>query len=130
MKLSDAREAYYDHSGSASTVARQLGFAGIALVWIFRSPENASVVLPAALQAPAVLLIIGLGFDLMQYAASALIWGGFARHHERRHPNAKEAKAPAWLNWPGLVCFWTKIAAVISAYVLLLRFAAGGVSFG
>lgn len=128
MKLSEARDAYYSHSASASTVARQLGFAGIALVWVFQQPADQLVVLPAALRAPTILLILGLGLDLLQYAISALLWGAFARHHERRKSSA--AQAPPWINWPALFCFWGKLGSVVCAYTLLLTFVARGISFG
>ena len=39
MKLSDYRETYYEFSGKASDVTRQLAFAGIAIVWIFKIEE-------------------------------------------------------------------------------------------
>ncbi len=36
MKLSDYRETYYEFSGKLSDVSRQLSFAGIALIWLFK----------------------------------------------------------------------------------------------
>lgn len=37
MKLKDAREHYYFYSGKTSDLVRQLGLAGIAVIWLFKS---------------------------------------------------------------------------------------------
>lgn len=37
MKLQDVRSTYYELSGKTSDLVRQLGFAGIALIWLFRT---------------------------------------------------------------------------------------------
>ena len=132
MKISEAREAYYGYSGSVSTVARQLAFAGIALVWVFRVPSEDTVILPGALWLPTILLILGLALDMIHYLVSAAVWGVFHRISEKRHPDEpdREVDAPAWLNWPGLAAFWGKAFSIASALLLLLRFAIRGVSFG
>jgi len=36
MKLKDAREIYYFYSGKTSDLVRQLGLAGIAVIWLFK----------------------------------------------------------------------------------------------
>lgn len=35
MTLSDYLASYYELSGKASDVSRQLAFAGIAVIWVF-----------------------------------------------------------------------------------------------
>jgi hypothetical protein len=132
VKLSDARKAYYDLSGTGSTVARQLAFAGIALVWVFRAPGEDTVVLPAALWLPTIFLVSGLALDMLHYLCSAAVWGAFHRINEKRFPDEpdREVEAPHWLNWPALVAFWGKASSIALAYLLLLRFAVRGVSFG
>ncbi len=124
MNLADYRAAYYELSGKASDVARQLAFAGIALIWIFHERGNAPIALPASLVAPAALFVCGLGFDLLQYVSGALIWGAFQRLQERRlGPDSKKAlSAPPWFNWPGLFFFWSKLLLILAAYVLLLAY--------
>jgi len=37
MKLAQARGHYEYFSGKASDISRQLGFAGIALIWVFKT---------------------------------------------------------------------------------------------
>lgn len=124
MDLADYRASYYELSGKASDVARQLAFAGIALLWIFHERGGAPVALPKPLAWPAALFICGLGFDLLQYLWGALIWGAFARYQEKRLGPAskKPLVAPAWFNWPGIALFWSKLFLVLLAYGLLLSY--------
>lgn len=83
MDLKDARENYVYFSGQASTVVRQLGFAGIAIIWIFSEgdkPNRATV--PRDLLVPGLLLVVALASDLLQYVAGALCWGCYQRWRE------------------------------------------------
>jgi hypothetical protein len=131
MKLSQAREAYYAHSGSASSNSRQIAFAGIAVIWLFNSPsELRPIALPEELIFVALLLVISLALDLMQYVFASLIWGAFSRIVEYRirrqlsEDLSYDPDVPAnpLLNWPGLACFWAKLAVLITAYAFLGRF--------
>ncbi|MCE3003985.1 MAG: hypothetical protein LW860_14990, partial [Xanthomonadaceae bacterium] len=84
MKLSAARETYYSHSGNASTAARQIAFAGIAVVWIFNQPNaGRPIELPELLMSALLLLCTSLALDLMQYSLSAAVWGYYSRSKER-----------------------------------------------
>lgn len=124
MNLADYRTAYYELSGKASDVARQLAFAGIALIWIFHERGDTPIAIPTSLVTPAALFICGLGFDLLQYVCGALIWGAFHRYHEKRlGPESKKPlAAPAWFNWPGVFFFWSKLLLVLGGYALLLSY--------
>jgi hypothetical protein len=74
MKLSEARECYYSHSGNASAAARQIAFAGIAVVWVFNQPQSGQLLaLPDALVMVLLLLCATLACDLLQYAFSAAV---------------------------------------------------------
>lgn len=123
MKLSDFRKAYYEYSGKTSDVSRQLAFAGIALVWIFRIPNELRV--PDGLLFPTALLAFALGCDLCHYVAGTLIWGGAHRRREKqlKDPNDDpESTAPAWYNYPGNACFVLKVIFVIWAYMLIITY--------
>ncbi len=118
MKLSEAREYYVDHSRQASTVARQLAFAGIALIWVFRSApaEPGEPFLPREFLLPAVLIVVALAADLLQYAWASGAWGVIQRRMEL---SGNEEDAPDWVNRPSLVLFWGKIGCVVTAYASL-----------
>lgn len=121
-KLSEFRAAYYDFSAKASEVSRQLAFAGIAIVWVFRR-ENAGVpAVPPDLVLPTLLLAAGLAFDLLHYVVATVMWGTFTRQREKRlhgSDDDPEVDAPRWINWPALTLFALKLAVVGAAYVLL-----------
>lgn len=122
MKLKDARELYYFYSGKTSDLVRQLGLAGIAVVWIFKVDVQGIPKIPQALLPPLILIVLGLALDLLQYAVATSIWGIFQRRKELSGiADDADFLAPKQLNWPTIVFFVLKAASIIAAYVYLLR---------
>jgi hypothetical protein len=130
MKLEDARAAYQELSGKASEIARQLGFAGIAIIWLFRSDVAGISQVPKPLLWPGVLIVVALAFDLLQYAVGALIWGRVHRQREKAGEIGKDFVVPARVNWPALFFFWGKLGCITVAYVLLILFVAKVIKLG
>jgi hypothetical protein len=123
MKLESYRSDYYAFSTKASELCRQLSFAGIAVIWIFKNEDGGPLAVPAALLIPALGFCVSLALDLLHAAVGTLIWGAFARHHERHGVgDTAEVTAPAWLNWPSLVFFWGKVGTTIVSYLFLARY--------
>ncbi len=123
MKLKDYRDTYYGLSAKASDVSRQLSFAGIAFIWIFKSEKGGSLSISPDLLWPALLFAGALALDLMHYVLGSLIWGVFARYREYKgNKDEDELDAPAYFNWPTLFCFWAKVIFVVTAYVLVLEY--------
>lgn len=117
------RDTYYQLSGKLSDISRQLDFAGIALIWLFKVEMGGKHAIPSALLLPAALLVAALSVDLLQYIYSCAAWGVYNRILEIRSiPFDKEFKAPPPINWPTLVCFWSKVLLTVAAYVGLLLF--------
>ncbi len=83
MKLSKASEYYYFHSEKSSEIARNLGFAGIALIWVFKVEVGGEPSVPSGLLLPAFFLIVGLIFDFLHYVSASLLWGIFHRSKEK-----------------------------------------------
>lgn len=127
MKIKDALENYYFHSGKASDNVRQLAFAGIAVIWIFKIDLNGSPKLPPELLLPLVLIAVGLAADLFQYYFAAVCWGFYHRWKEQQVQVREDTdfKAPHQLNWPGLVCYHIKIFTIIGGYYYILKFLVG-----
>ena len=120
MELKEYLQAYYTYSEKASNITRQLGFAGIALIWVFGGPNSNELLVPHKLILPGVFLVLGLSCDLLQYVSGTLIWGLFHRMKEREGLDANDKlKAPAWLNKPILFFFITKMVAISVGYVLI-----------
>lgn len=127
MKLSAARDCYYTFSGNASSVSRQVAFAGIAVVWVFNQPQSDSpIYLPHSLSSVLLFLCFTLALDLLQYTVSTAIWGLYSRHKEKqlshRFHEDPDIEPPHFINWPALVMFWLKIASLFCAYALLAKF--------
>ncbi len=132
MKLSNYKDDYHEFSGLASSASRQLAFAGIALLWLFKSGDNGAYELPKQLLVPAAALIITLAFDILQYVTGSLIWYAFFRVNEKKTKEIgedPELEAPSYYSWPIMVLFYLKIIAVIFAYYRLLIFAISTIKF-
>ena len=124
-KLSDYKTAFEDFSGRASGAARQLAFAGIALLWVFRIESADGISLSLPLWWAAGILIAALGFDLLQYVYGAVCWGIFFCFHEKRLKGNRKnpaLDAPVWLNYVTNTFFLSKIGCVVLAYAVLLYY--------
>jgi hypothetical protein len=125
MKLRDARELYYFYSGKTSDLVRQLGLAGIAIIWIFKYDVQGIPKIPLELLVPLILIVLGLALDLLQYAVATSIWGIFQRRKEISGiTDDAEFLAPKQFNWPAIFFFILKAVAIIAAYAYLLRYLA------
>lgn len=123
MKLKDTLENYYYHSGKTSELVRQLGFAGIAIVWVFKADVAGRQTVPPELIPAALLVVTALTLDLLHYATGSLIWGIYHRIKENAGATpAAEFLAPRQINWPALVFFWSKTLVMVVAYGFILKF--------
>jgi hypothetical protein len=123
MKLSGYLKDYYFYSGKTSSVARQLAFAAIAIIWVFRYTDDPNRILPRELVQPAFFMALSLTLDLFQYIAGSIIWWIFHRVKEKEGLKATdEIKASIWLSVPIHLFFWSKIASLILGYGLILIF--------
>jgi hypothetical protein len=130
MKLSDYKNTYYEMSASASNVARQIAFAGIALIWIFKKDSNIGLALPNELLWPTLLLILGLTADLLQYISASVVWGVFHRTNEAKgHKPDDQLDSPAFLNWPALLFFWAKLIFISCGNIAIIAYATKSINF-
>jgi hypothetical protein len=84
VKLEHARAKYYDCTGTASAIGRQLALAGVAVVWIFKdaAPDGHIALKPDLLTA-LLLFFVALVLDFAHYVVGAAIWGIFSFRNER-----------------------------------------------
>ena len=133
MKLSDCRKAEDEYSAKASDIARNLAFAGIALVWIFKSDTSGHKAVPYFLVWPTILIVSGLIVDLAHYLFAATYWALFVRRKEselvidadtpqERFDEERQFTNPLWYVWLVDVLFYLKVGCVAVAYVLLFGF--------
>ena len=127
MNLKDARDYYNQRSSKLSDVVRQLNFAGIAIIWLFRTGEKAGgIPYNDSLLWPLGLLVGSATFDLLHYAYASAAWGIFHRVKEKQLHNDENAQflAPDAINWLSNIFFWGKALLTIAAYILLVIYIA------
>ena len=71
MKIQDYRNDFYTFSGRASDLNRQLAFAAIAVIWLFKRDSGGGVLtIPSELVLPGVLVVVSLMLDMLHYCAA------------------------------------------------------------
>lgn len=123
MNRAFVQDNYGYLTGKASDIVRQLAFAGIAVVWIFRITDTTGrMQVPPEFVKVAFGCVVSLSLDLLQYLVASVFWGVFGCHLDRKGVKADdEFAAPGWINWPALLFFWGKSAVIVLSYVLLLK---------
>lgn len=123
MKLQDAREHYYFQTGKVSEITRQLAFAAIAVIWLFKIGEGTAVSLPNEPLLSLKLVVVCLALDLLQYIFGSICWGAFQRLKERAGTSeASDFTAPSAINWAAITCFWSKTVVLVYAYWVLFAY--------
>jgi hypothetical protein len=130
MNPESVRETYYFYTGKASEINRQLIFAGIALIWIFKTENSNHIALPLDLLLPAKVFIVALVLDILQYIISGIIYGIANRYYEFKNiPENTDFTMPVWFNWPGLLLFYGKLLANLCAYYYLYQYVMKAINF-
>jgi len=126
MKLAEYRETFYVFSGKASDLNRQLGFAGIALIWIFKTGVDDKIAIPTALQWAGILIVISLALDMFHYCVGAAIWRCFYRRLETKGVTEDEDITHSqYLELPILGLFMFKVAAMMVGYFFIFDYLLG-----
>jgi hypothetical protein len=121
MKLKDARDAYEVQSGKASDVMRQLCFAGIGLIWVFKTTSSTFGALDRRLLRAGLFIVLALFLDLAQYLAGTITWFLYFRYKESLGiASDTDFLAPPSLNWPAWTLFHLKTLFTLIAYVIFI----------
>jgi hypothetical protein len=129
VKLEDVREIFYFNTGKVSDIVRQIGLAGLAVIWVFRTQANGAQVIPRQLFLAGTLILLSLSADLLQYASATLIWDKLNRRKEQEltkkaRPEEQDFEAPENINfWPDTL-FRVKFVLIVAAYVVLISYLA------
>lgn len=116
-KLSDYKEDYYLFTGKLSDINRQIAFAGLAIIWIFKKGENSDIQLDIELVKPAIFIVCALAFDIFQYIYQSIIWSLFYTYYNRKHKSEEyKIESPEYLNYPSWFFFFLKVILVLIAY--------------
>jgi hypothetical protein len=123
MKLQGYRDDFYTFSGKASDISRQLAFAGIAIIWIFKKDQPGAITIPRELVFPGLFIVLALSFDLLQYCVASVIWRIFYRSKEKAYVSEDvELEHSIWLEVPIYIIFWAKIICVFAAYYFIFEY--------
>ncbi len=130
MTLKEIREDYVRYSANVSELSRNLSYAGIGVVWIFKQSASGDAIkttfmssIPEELRWPLLLFIAVLILDLLQYDIQTGIWYPYYIKNKEQHKDEKEddvnLQEPESYNiipWG----FWIfKLIIVIIAYIFL-----------
>ena len=75
MRLREIRSDYERYSTKVSDINRQLIFAGIAIVWLFRaSNDGGNTIFPTELHPTLFYFILSFGADILQYSLQSIYW--------------------------------------------------------
>ena len=118
--LSEIDKTKNDAMGGASTVGRQLAYAGIATVWLLRNdaaPRPLGNILLLAL----LFLSAALLSDFLQYVHCSRIWKRFYNEQFDLH-GSDDARVdiPPALTAPMYKFFWLKIGMLLAGYLFLI----------
>jgi hypothetical protein len=120
VKLKDYKNEFYELSGKASDFNRQIAFAGIAIIWLFKITTSNSTIIPKELILPVKLFVLALSLDLIHYVCSSTIWGFYFLIMERRQFREEdEVTHSGLLAIPIWLLYYSKIIVVLVAYYLL-----------
>lgn len=123
LTLEKLRDTYQKASQKTSEVIRQLIFAGIALVWIFKVDKGGRQYVEPALFKPSLLLVSALICDLLHTLSRTLLWGGYRWFKDEENvPETKVFRPHSAINWPGNLFFIAKFVFTAWAYLYILDF--------
>jgi hypothetical protein len=123
IDLDEARSRYSAASAKASDVARQLAFAGVAIVWLFNGTAlgDYGLRLASDLRWPGALLVLSLLLDFLHAAYQAALWGVVHRTNEKAG-KTRNIDVSVFALWPVVGLFWAKLVLLGAGYVLLASY--------
>ncbi|MGE0635173.1 MAG: hypothetical protein AB7G44_08545 [Bacteroidia bacterium] len=125
--LEDFKQDTYELSKKTSDISRQLAFAGIAIIWIYKNPDDAPILIRDGLLFPLFLWILSLAIDLIHHFFGAMAWYTFFQMKQYHFNNGTLKKTdditgPFWIDYIATCFFILKIILNIWAYIELGRF--------
>lgn len=120
LLIDQAYEKVYLAGNKVNELNRQLAFAGIAVIWVFKTDSGGRQNVPFELFIPGIFLILSLAFDLIQplFQSEAVRW--YTRRAEKACSNSVTFPRLLGRIVDGL--FYLKIVATLVAYIFLIYF--------
>lgn len=121
MELEKYKEVYEKHSGTLSNINRQIAFAGIAIIWIFKKTNGVEVSISSELLWAAIFIIAALFLDMIHYLYLTIVWSAFYNKKEKEGIGQKEdvESSTGW-NLASWIFFYSKVGCVFIACSIIL----------
>jgi hypothetical protein len=132
--LNDFLEFTDFYSGQASAINRSLALAGVAIIWLFKKPPDAThPMVKGLLNTPLQFLILSLATDLFQYFFAFIAWRifyeyKFSRWKQKNFDSAyaKDIEAPIPISLVIDLMFIAKIVFMILAFWNIFQYLRAG----
>ena len=129
MSLKAWREDYLDDTKKLSELVRNLAFAGIGIIWIFKNSDLTKNIIPTQLILPLKFIVVALICDVSQYIWRAVnIWAVY-KYKAWLYDNGKlsddeiaDVSFPSYIATITWLFFLTKIVVTVLAYYHIYRF--------
>ena len=121
MKIEDLWKEYQEQTKEVTEASRKLAMAGAAICWFFKTPE---VTFPAPVLVSLIFIVSFFALDLSQFFSTALLYRFWIRHEEKLLQKSgrgldEGVKKAAWLNYPGIFFFVTKVICLLIGFLAL-----------
>ncbi len=127
--LLDWLDEFYEDTGTLSRIIRNLAFAGIGLIWIFKNSDLTHDLLPKQLIVPLKYIVLSLIADVCQYLWRATTIYIVYKIKDIKHSKKKLTDAeisdvtmPNYVAWGTWVLFVVKIICAGIAYFYIYQF--------
>lgn len=127
--LKDWLDDFHEDTGKISDLVRNLGLAGIGIIWIFRNTDLTQNIIPNELILPLKFVVIGLLLDLLQYVWRATNVYIFYIIKARKYDKGKlteddisDVKIPNYILFITWIFFIAKIVFIAIAYYNIYQF--------
>lgn len=125
MQIKELRKDYEEYSVQIGNLNRQFVYAGIAMIWLFRSTdENGPTILPLTLHAPLLMLVTSLLIEIVQKLYQTIVTYGQYLYFKFKYRNeinveekvVNESEVLAFFAW----FLWIiKFIPTLFAYILI-----------
>lgn len=121
MKTEELWKQYQSYTRDLTEHSRKLGFAGVAVCWIFRSSD---FTFPPMIYWALVFFVVYFISDVFHYLVGAVLTKRHVEKEEFRLLQETgsvdgDVPKPRWLDWPAYGFFLTKAIAMIIAFIFI-----------
>ena len=122
MELKEYKNKGQEMTAKTSDICRQLGFAGIGIIWILKSDKIYLDLTHTVLITPLIIITLSLFVDFLHYFIGGIIWLRFYRKKEKEgFLNDSDIKSKSWRSNLMYVLYFFKIGLMFIAYIFVIK---------